>query len=80
MLSILKEYVRVKYNKPGKEAYLGLNCTGWTARWAARWSLPAPTKAAARLSKSIQTRDMRRTYRPWSRGAWQPRGASWWTT
>ena len=32
ILSELKEYIRVKYQKPGA-AWLGL-CTGWTGRWA----------------------------------------------
>ncbi|MGI6199917.1 MAG: RluA family pseudouridine synthase [Christensenellales bacterium] len=60
MLSILKEYVRVKYNKPG-EAYLGLvhrldRPVGGALVFA------RTSKAAARLSKSLQTRDMRRAY------------------
>ncbi len=60
MFDVLKEYIRVKYNKPG-EAYLGL--VHRLDRPAGGLAVFARTsKAAARLSEQLKTNDLKRTY------------------
>ena len=60
MYDTLKEYVRVKYNKPG-EAYLGL--VHRLDRPAGGLAVFARTsKAAARLAEQLKTNDLKRTY------------------
>ncbi len=60
MFDILKEYIRVKYNKPG-EAYLGL--VHRLDRPAGGLAVFARTsKAASRLAEQLKTNDLKRTY------------------
>lgn len=60
LLSMVKQYVKEKYNKPG-EVFIGL-CTGLTVRQAASWWFARNSKSAARLSQQVRTHDMQRTY------------------
>ncbi len=60
MLDVLKEYVRVKYNKPG-EAYLGL--VHRLDRPAGGLAVFARTsKAASRLADQLKANELKRTY------------------
>ena len=60
MFAVLKEYIRVKYNKPG-DAYLGL--VHRLDRPAGGLAVFARTsKAAARLSQQLKDNELKRTY------------------
>ncbi len=60
MFDILKEYIRVKYNKPG-EAYLGL--VHRLDRPAGGLAVFARTsKAASRLAEQLKSNELKRTY------------------
>ena len=58
MLTLLKGYIKQKYNKPG-EVFLGLvhrldRPTGSTDPWAALWCLRAQARPQAGLCRSLQ--------------------------